>query len=158
MNVIEIRREDPRKPDVTKLIRDLDEMFHRLYPAESNHLLDIETLAAPDIHFFVARRIDPAPGEALGCGALWHRDPLYGEIKRIYVRPEARGLKLSKLILARLEENAREYGLKAMKLETGTLQPEALGLFAKWGFTPCGPYADYPIDDPYSVFMEKRLA
>ena len=188
-NGIEIRREDPRAADVTKLIRDLDEMFHHLYPAESNHLVDIETLASPDIHFFVARRIDhdevgskltnvidpfvfardsrekpvlafshPASGEALGCGALWHRDPSYGEIKRIYVRPEARGLKLSKLILARLEEDAREYGLKAMKLETGTLQPEALGLFAKWGFTPCGPYADYPTDDPYSVFMEKQVA
>jgi putative acetyltransferase len=150
---IEIRREDPRAPDVTKLIRDLDEMFHHLYPAESNHLVDIETLAAPDIHFFVARR----NGEALGCGALWHRDPVYGEIKRIYVRPEARGLKLSKLIMARLEENAREHGLKAMKLETGTLQPEALGLFAKWGFRRCDPYADYPTDDPYSVFMEKPV-
>lgn len=150
---IEIRREDPRAPDVTRLIRDLDAMFHSLYPAESNHLIDIETLAAPDIHFFVARR----NGEALGCGALWHRDPAYGEIKRIYVRPEARGLKLSKLIMEALEENARTHGLKAMKLETGTLQPEALGLFAKWGFTRCGPYADYPTDDPYSVFMEKRV-
>jgi putative acetyltransferase len=153
MSEIEIRREDPRTEDVTKLIRDLDDMFHRLYPAESNHLVDIETLATPDIHFFVARRA----GEALGCGALWHRDPAYGEIKRIYVRPEARGLKLSKLILAALEDNARAHGLKAMKLETGTLQPEALGLFARAGFTPCGPYADYPTDDPYSVFMEKQV-
>lgn len=153
MSEIEIRREDPRTPDVTKLIRDLDDMFHRLYPAESNHLVDIETLASPDIHFLVARR----DGEALGCGALWHRDSAYGEIKRIYVRPEARGLKLSKLILAALEENARLHGLKAMKLETGTLQPEALGLFAKSGFSPCRPYADYPTDDPYSVFMEKQV-
>ena len=153
MSEIEIRREDPRAEDVTKLIRDLDDMFHRLYPAESNHLVDIETLASPDIHFLVARR----DGEALGCGALWHRDPAYGEIKRIYVRPEARGLKLSKLILAALEENARLHGLKAMKLETGTLQPEALGLFAKSGFTTCGPYADYPTEDPYSVFMEKQV-
>ena len=67
------------------------------------------------------------------------------------------GLKLSKLILAKLEEDARLHGLKSMKLETGTLQPEALGLFAKWGFTRCGPYADYPTDDPYSVFMEKPV-
>src|SRR6266508_2638867 len=141
MNVV-IAREDPRAPDVTKLIRDLDQMFHRLYPAESNHLVDIETLAAPDIHFFVARR----DGDALACGALWHRDPAYGEIKRIYVRPEARGLKLSKLIMARLEQDAGEHGLKAMKLETGTRQPEALGLFAKWGFRRCEPYADYPTD------------
>ncbi|MGE0006899.1 MAG: GNAT family N-acetyltransferase [Parvibaculaceae bacterium] len=153
MIAVEIRREDPRAPDVTKLIRDLDEMFHRLYPAESNHLIDIETLASPDIHFFVARR----NGEALGCGALWHRDPAYGEVKRIYVRPEARGLKLSKLILAALEDNARGHGLKTIKLETGTLQPEALGLFTAWGFMRCGPYADYPTDDPYSIFMEKPV-
>ncbi|MGE3871760.1 MAG: GNAT family N-acetyltransferase [Parvibaculaceae bacterium] len=151
---IEIKREDPRAPDVARLVRDLDGMFNRLYPAESNHLIDIETLAAPDIHFFVARR----DGEALGCGALWHRDPAYGEIKRVYVRPEARGLKLSKLILAALEQNARAHGYKTIKLETGTLQPEAMGLFVKYGFTRCGPYADYPVDDPFSVFMEKTVA
>jgi putative acetyltransferase len=152
--VIIVAREDPRQPDVSALIRDLDSMFHALYPAESNHLVDIETLASEDIHFFVVRR----EGEALGCGALWHRDPAYGEVKRIFVKPEARGLKLSKLILERLEQDAREHGLLAIKLETGTLQPEALGLFARAGFIRCGPFADYPVDDPYSVFMEKRLA
>ncbi|MGE3831145.1 MAG: GNAT family N-acetyltransferase, partial [Parvibaculaceae bacterium] len=128
--------------------------FQALYPAESNHLIDIETLASDDIHFFVVRR----SGEALGCGALWHRDAAYGEVKRIYVKPEARGLKLSKLIIARLEQDAREHGLALIRLETGTLQPEALGLFARAGFVRCGAFADYPPDDPYSVFMEKRLA
>jgi putative acetyltransferase len=152
--IVVVDREDPRKPDVTALIRDLDEMFRVLYPAESNHLVDIETLASDDIHFFVARR----EGEAIGCGALWHRDPGYGEVKRIYVKPEARGLKLSKLILERLEQDAREHGLAIIKLETGTLQPEALGLFSRAGFVRCCAYADYPPDDPYSVFMEKRLA
>jgi putative acetyltransferase len=152
-DAITIAREDPRQPDVVKLVRDLDAMFHDLYPAESNHLVDIETLAKPDIHFFVVRR----SGEAIGTGALWHRDPQYGEIKRIYVTPQARGLKLGKRILEAIEEHAREYGFAAIKLETGTLQPEALGLFAKCGFVTCGPFADYPTDDPYSVFMEKRL-
>jgi putative acetyltransferase len=153
MDSITIAREDPRQPDVVKLVRDLDTMFHDLYPAESNHLVDIETLAKPDIHFFVVRR----SGEAIGTGALWHRDPAYGEIKRIYVTPQARGLKLGKLILDAIEDHARQHGFAAIKLETGTLQPEALGLFAKCGFVSCGPFADYPTDDPYSVFMEKRL-
>ena len=152
-NSITIAREDPRQPDVVKLVRDLDAMFHDLYPAESNHLVDIETLAGPDMHFFVVRQA----GKAIGTGALWHRDPEYGEIKRIYVKPEARGLKLGKVILAALEGNARAHGIGLIKLETGTLQPEALGLFAKHGFVACGPYADYPTDDPYSVFMEKHL-
>jgi len=152
-DMITIAREDPRQPDVVKLVRDLDAMFHDLYPAESNHLVDIETLAKSDIHFYVVRR----SGEAIGTGALWHRDPHYGEIKRIYVTPQARGLKLGKLILEAIEDNARQHGFATIKLETGTLQPEALGLFAKCGFVTCGPFADYPTDDPYSVFMEKRL-
>jgi putative acetyltransferase len=43
-----------------------------------------------------------------------------------------------------------------MVLETGPDQPEALGLYERYGFARRGPYGDYP-DDPLSVFMEKRL-
>jgi putative acetyltransferase len=43
-----------------------------------------------------------------------------------------------------------------VRLETGTLQPEALRLYETAGFTRRGPYGDYP-DDPCNVFMEKRL-
>jgi putative acetyltransferase len=64
---------------------------------------------------------------------------------------------LAKLILARLEQETRTLGLRLMRLETGTLQPEALSLFAGMGFAPRGPFGDYPADDPYSVFMEKEL-
>ncbi len=87
--VVRVAREDPRQADVTSLVRALDSMFESLYPAESNHLLDLETLAGPDIRFFVVREA----GQALGCGALWLQQD-YGEVKRVYVRPEARGRKL----------------------------------------------------------------
>jgi putative acetyltransferase len=147
-----IALEDPRRPDVIELVHELDRMFEALYPKESNHLLDIETLAKPDIRFFVARR----KGEALGCGALWIR-PHYGEVKRIYVKPAARGLKLGHLILRSLENEARRLNLPIVRLETGIHQPEALGLFAAAGFSKCGAFGDYPADDPNSVFMEKRL-
>jgi putative acetyltransferase len=147
-----IAREDPRQADVTSLVRALDSMFESLYPAESNHLLDLETLASPDILFFVVREA----GQALGCGALWlHQD--YGEVKRVYVRPEARGRKLGHVLLKRLEEEARGIGLRLLRLETGIKQPEALGLFKACGFVPCGAFGDYPRDDPNSVFMEKRI-
>jgi putative acetyltransferase len=110
-------------------------------------------LASPDIRFFVLRE----KGLALGCGALWlHGD--YGEVKRVYVKPEARGRRLGHVILKRLEEEARALGLRLLKLETGIKQPEALGLFKACGFVICGPFGDYPTDDPNSVFMEKRIA
>ncbi len=152
--VITIAREDPRQPAVARLVHELDEMFRRLYPAESNHLIDVEHLAAPDVHFYVVRRDD----EALGTGALWHRDSSYGEIKRIYIQPRARGLRLGRAMLRRLEDDARQSSLPLLRLETGVFQPEALGLFFAEGFVRCPAFADYPEQDPFSIFMEKRLA
>jgi putative acetyltransferase len=152
MQGLEIGREDPRRADVEGLVRALDAMFENLYPAESNHLLDIETLARPDIRFFVLRE----RGEALGCGALWIRDD-YGEVKRVYVKPEARGRKFGHVILKRLEEEARALGIGLLRLETGVKQPEALGLFKASGFAECNAFGDYPVDDANSVFMEKRI-
>ena len=152
MRDIAIAAEDPRQPEVAELVRELDLMFQELYPAESNHLLDLDTLAGTDVKFFVIRH----DGEALGCGALWvHGD--YGEVKRVYVKPSARGLKLGQRILQRLEEEARALGLPLLRLETGIHQNAALRLFATAGFTVCGAFGDYPADDANSVFMEKRL-
>jgi putative acetyltransferase len=153
MEALEIAREDPRRADVEGLVRALDAMFESLYPAESNHLLDIETLARPDIRFFVVRE----KGEALGCGALWIHEH-YGEVKRVYVKPGARGKKIGHVIIRRLEEEAKALGLKLLKLETGVKQPEALGLFKASGFAECGAFGEYPTDDANSVFMEKRIA
>ena len=153
MASIVIAREDPRAADVTALVRELDRMFEALYPAESNHLLDMEALAGGDMRFFVVRR----DGEALGCGGLWLKDRDYGEVKRVFVSPAARGLKLGRRIMERLEAEALAHGLRLMRLETGIHQPQALGLFEAFGFLRCGAFGDYPADDPNSVFMEKRL-
>ena len=48
-------------------------------------------------------------------------------------------------------------GCRLLQLETGPFQPEALGLYARCGYTRCGPFGDYA-DDPLSVFMAKRVA
>ena len=153
MSELAIACEDPRQPDVAGLVRELDRMFEELYPAESNHLLDIETLARPGIKFFVLRR----DREAIGCGALWIHEG-YGEVKRVFVKHSARGLKLGHLILRKLEEEARALQLPLLRLETGIHQPEALALFASQGFSKCGAFGAYRADDPNSVFMEKRIA
>ena len=149
---IVITRTDPREHVVRVLIDELDAYQKVLYPAESNHLLDIETLAQPQMRFFSAA----VDGEVLGCGGIWlHAD--YVEIKRVYVSPKARGLGLAKKIMTRLEDEARAAGMKLARLETGIHQPEALGLYRALGYVDCGAFADYPEDDPFSLFMEKRL-
>lgn len=58
------------------------------------------------------------------------------ELKRMFVVPEARGQGIARLILARLEEDAREAGRTRMVLETGVHQPEAIALYTSSGYVP----------------------
>lgn len=147
-----IKRADPREPSVRVLIDELDAYQLALYPAESNHLLDIETLVQPQMLFFSAT----VDGDVLGIGGCWlHED--YAEIKRVYVSPRARGLGLAKKLMDHIEGQARASGMKHARLETGIHQPEAIGLYRKFGYVECGSFGDYPTDDPNSVFMEKPL-
>ena len=142
---------DPADPAVRVLIDELDAYLILLYPAASNHLLDIETLRQPQMRFFAA-----TVGEAvLGCGGCWLHDD-YAEIKRVYVSPKARGLGLARKLMQRIEDEARASGRMIARLETGIHQPEALGLYRALGYADRGPFGDYA-DDPNSVFMEKLL-
>ena len=153
MSDIAVALESPRQADVVALIEALDRYQAGLYPAESNHLVPIGALAAPDVRFFVARR----GGEALGCGALRIDAAGYGEVKRMFVAPRARGLSLGRRLLERIELEARRERLSCLRLETGIHQSEALGLYRAAGFVERGPFGDYG-PDPLSVFMEKPLA
>ena len=151
MKAVRITIADPAEPFVRVLIDELDQYMIPLYPAESNHLLDIETLRQPEMRFFAAYVGD----DVLGCGGCWlHGD--YAEIKRVYVSPKARGLGLAKKLMQRIEDEAVAHGKLVARLETGIHQPEALGLYRAIGYSDRGPFGDYA-DDPNSVFMEKVL-
>jgi putative acetyltransferase len=142
---------DPAEPSVRALIEALDAYMVPMYPAESNHLLDIETLRRPQMRFFAAT----VDGATLGCGGCWLHDD-YAEIKRVFVSPAARGLGLAKRLMDRIEAEALSSGRRIARLETGIHQPEALGLYRRLGYAGRGPFGDY-VDDPNSVFMEKTL-
>ena len=153
MKPITIAAADPRQAEVRRLIEDLDRLQLSLYPAESNHLLDIETLAGPDIRFFSASM----NGDIVGCGCIRLCED-YAEVKRVYVDPGARGLGLARAMMAQLEAEALARGKNVARLETGIHQPAALGLYVALGYSRRSSFGDYPADDPNSVFMEKRLA
>jgi len=149
---ITLARESPRQPEVARLLDALDAYQSTLYPPESNHFLDEEALAAANVRFFVARR----GARAVGCGALRIDDAGYGELKRMFVTPEARGLRLGRRLLERIEDEARREGLAWLRLETGIHQPEALALYRTAGYVEREAFGEYR-PDPLSVFMEKRL-
>lgn len=150
---IVIARTDPGTPEIAAMVHELDRYMNELYPAESNHLVDLDSLAQPAVRFFGVR----VDGEFRGCGAIMLHGQEYAEVKRVFVAPSARGLGLGHRIIATLEDAARKEEISILRLETGISQPEAIGLFKAAGFRRCGPFGDYPEDDPYSVFMEKAI-
>ena len=148
-----IALESPDQPEVIALIAELDAYQDTLYPPESRHALDLTSLKQADVLFVVARDI---AGRAVGCGAVV-LTPAFGELKRMYVRPRCRGQGVARKLLLMLELESVRAGCKLLKLETGPSQPEALGLYASFGYERRGPFGKYA-DDPLSVFMQKRIA
>ena len=151
-SAITIDFESPDQPDVISLIAELDAYQDSLYPPESRHVLDLESLKQSNVLFAVAR---DGTGRAIGCAALVHYAQ-FGEIKRLYVQPRGRGHGVASKLLALLESRAIEHECKLLKLETGPYQPEALALYASAGYERRGPFGDYT-NDPLSVFMQKRI-
>ncbi len=95
-------------------------------------------------------------GGAVACGGMCRYDETTAEIRRMYVAPAARGRGLSRVVLARLEEEARRLGYSAVRLETGDRQPEAISLYRSAGYEPIPRYGPY-VDDERSICLEKRL-
>jgi len=152
MRHVLIQIDDPASHAAHELIERLDELMTGLYPAESNHLLPVEALRQPNVTFLTAS----VDGDVAGCGAFVNQGGEYAEIKRMFVLPEFRGLKLGRRILEELENLARTSGLEFARLETGIHQPEALLLYERAGYQRRGPFGNYT-EDPLSIFMEKKL-
>ncbi len=120
------------------------------------HGLSFEQLFEPHVRFFLAR----LDGLAAGCGGLAVFDD-YAEVKRMYTRPAARGRGVAKALLRRIEGEARGANKSVLRLETGTYQQEAVGLYERMGFRlrdPFSPYAMMPACNiETSLFFEKAL-
>lgn len=149
---VDIKLEPPRQPGVLRLMDMSNAYMASLYPAESNHMVDVDTLEKPTVSFFVARN----EGQIVGCCAVVEAGDGTGEIKRMFVDPQARGLKIGQLMMEAINARGRELRLGAIRLETGISQPEAIGLYRKAGFVEIEPFAPYK-PDPLSMFMELKL-
>lgn len=151
-STIQIALESPRAPDVVALVEELDGYLKALYPAESNHLLDLDALELPNVVFCVARDA----GRAVGCGAAVLMPEGYAELKRMFVAPDQRGRRLGARILAFLEAELAARGVALARLETGVSQPAALALYERHGYRRIPPFGAY-WDDPLCLFYEKTL-
>jgi GNAT superfamily N-acetyltransferase len=154
MLMIEIRREDLTSAIAQALIEALNADLRARYPGDGSHYfrLDADEVRPGRGAFVVAYAADTP----VGCGAVRVIDAGVAEIKRMYVVPRVRGRGIARRMLERLEGEARALGVTKLMLETGTQQPEAIALYSNTGFSPTGPFGDYP-PSPLNVFFEKHL-
>jgi GNAT superfamily N-acetyltransferase len=82
-------------------------------------------------------------------------DAKAGEMKRLFVRPEARGRGFAKQLIARVLDEARRLHYTEIRLDTLPMMGEAQSLYAALGFYDIEPYYDTPIAG--TRFLSKRL-
>ena len=154
----DIRPTPPDHPQVLALIAELDAFLLTVYPPEENYLLDVEGLLHPSVTFLGVWQGD----ELVGCGAVRAMPGEaatdgrpYGEIKRMFVSPTRRGVRLGERILAALESALHAQGIDRALMETGEKLVAAVRMYRANGYVERGAYGEYP-DNGASLFLEKR--
>jgi putative acetyltransferase len=106
----------------------------------------------PAAAFLVAR----VAGEPVGCAGLKSLEPGIAEVTRMYIRPAHRGHGISRLLLREIEQLAKARGVARLRLETGDLQPESIGLYGSSGFQRIPAFGQY-VGSTLSLCFEKPL-
>ncbi|MFB9330633.1 GNAT family N-acetyltransferase [Paenibacillus aurantiacus] len=146
------RMVDARHPDLNVLIGKLDADLLSRYEASAIHGLDFSDPLIDRIAFAVIYVED----RLAGCGALRPLSAGVAELKRFFVDAPYRRQGVASALLGCLETVAIDRECRAIRLQTGVRQPEAIAFYAKHGYARIdnfGPYAD----DPLSICMEKML-
>lgn len=90
-----------------------------------------------------------------GCIALRKIEEGICEMKRLYVKPEFRGLEIGKNLAFRLVEEAKTIGYKKMRLDTAPSMQAAQKLYYSMGFKDIKPYRINPV--PGVKYMELEI-
>lgn len=146
-----IRREEAYGPEIDALLGERDAYFQALY-ADHGPRAARTDLTAANICFLTAR----TPNGLVGCGALIVQAD-HGELKHVFVRPEARGGGVGARLVAGLEVEARAAGVTLLRLEVGVRQTSAIRLYQSLGYCETGPFGPYRAG-PLNSFRLKRLA
>lgn len=93
--------------------------------------------------------------KAIGCAAIREFENNTGELKRMYLKPECRGLKLGEKLLELMIRKAKELSYAKLRLDTLPQMKEALQLYKRFGFTEIGSYRFNPVEG--TVYMEKEI-
>ena len=149
-----IDADDLSGPEIAAFLAEHIEEMRAISPPGSVHALDLDGLRQPGITFWSIRDGD----RLVGCGALKRLDATHGEIKSMRTASDRKRSGIASLMLEHILAQATAMGLSRLSLETGSTGhfERARRLYEKFGFTYCGPFADYG-NDPHSVYMTRAL-
>lgn len=99
--------------------------------------------------------IATAGDDPAGCVALRKLEDWICEMKRLYVRPRFRGLRIGAALASAIADEARRIGYGRMRLDTVVSMKEARSLYTSMGFEEIAAYCHNPL--PNAAYMELRL-
>lgn len=141
---VEIAPQDPDGAEarycLERYFAELDARFPGGFDRSRGHSSDLPDYAAPRGCLLVARLF----GEPVGCGALRTLEAGVGEIKRMWVAPQARGLGLGRRLLHELEQVARQRRMRTLRLDSNGSLAEALRLYRSSGYREIERFNDNP--------------
>jgi putative acetyltransferase len=148
---ITIAPEDFDAPDSRTLLAEFDDEMRARYGSGDEPM---HPVPAADLVVFLVARIDGRPA---GCALLRRHDVDLAEVKRMYVRADARRLGIGAALLNRLVELAPDAGFTVLRLETGLAQPEAIAMYKAAGWRPIEGFGQYAASDSQRNY-ELRLS
>lgn len=132
-------------------------LIERYYDPASwaDYLASLPSLYAPPAGDILLARLDADP---VGCVMVRSCDARTCEMKHLYVRAGARGHGIASALCTTVMTRAAEDGFAVIRLETGSLNEEAIALYRRLGFQTCDPWEDYPDDVRQHLrFMRREL-
>ena len=146
-----IVRTNSSSPDFRLLVKLLDDDLYRRYGAVQSQYDKFNIIDSLDTVV-----IANVGGEAVGCGCFKQYDKETVEMKRMFVKPEHRGMGIATQVLIELEHWAVERGFSRAVLETGEKNPEAIRLYMQHGYRQIEKYGQY-VDFELSLCYAKDL-
>ena len=142
-----------KNPDFAYLCQELDKSLDEIVAGRFDRSQYCQYNQLNNIHDVIIVYDGSKP---IGCASYKKYDLKIAEIKRVFIKPEYRGQGISKIMLRKLEENAKSNGFMEFILETGELLAASMKLYKSIGYKITPNYGPY-IGMKDSICMRKTL-